>query len=227
VGYHAGLPDIGAQGSPGRLHGRRQARVVVATNAFGMGIDKPDVRLVVALRHAGEVSRPTIRRPAVRAATADRRSAFSCTPTGIASPTSSSSSRRIRPEEARSRKRSGSFAPGPMPTGRRPHLPASEIGRAVGRREGRPQGILGAADPGGAGAHCRQPDAAGEVGRRHAPGGVAGADREELDGKSRGEEAPVPPQASGSSRAEKSSTAGSASPRARSIGRRRARAAGN
>ena len=46
VGYHAGLAD----GERKRIQDSfmvGEARVVVATNAFGMGIDKPDVRLVV------------------------------------------------------------------------------------------------------------------------------------------------------------------------------------
>ena len=46
VGYHAGLAD----GERKRIQNAfmaGEARVVVATNAFGMGIDKPDVRLVV------------------------------------------------------------------------------------------------------------------------------------------------------------------------------------
>jgi ATP-dependent DNA helicase RecQ len=52
--YHAGLP-----GSARRALLRRflagQIRIIVATTAFGMGIDKPDVRLVV---HLGVPSRP-------------------------------------------------------------------------------------------------------------------------------------------------------------------------
>jgi ATP-dependent DNA helicase RecQ len=54
VPYHAGLPGDDRR----RLLGaflRGEARVVVATNAFGMGIDKPDVRLVV---HLGVPPRP-------------------------------------------------------------------------------------------------------------------------------------------------------------------------
>ena len=46
VGYHAGLRDAERK----RIQDAfmvGEARVVVATNAFGMGIDKPDVRLVV------------------------------------------------------------------------------------------------------------------------------------------------------------------------------------
>ena len=52
--YHAGLP--GAERT--RLLDRfmsGDARIIVATNAFGMGIDKPDVRLVV---HLGIPARP-------------------------------------------------------------------------------------------------------------------------------------------------------------------------
>ncbi len=46
VGYHAGLPDEERKSLQDAFMTGR-ARVVVATNAFGMGIDKPDVRLVV------------------------------------------------------------------------------------------------------------------------------------------------------------------------------------
>ena len=46
VGYHAGLPDRERKGLQDAFM-KGDARVVVATNAFGMGIDKPDVRIVV------------------------------------------------------------------------------------------------------------------------------------------------------------------------------------
>ncbi|MDQ3389586.1 MAG: RecQ family ATP-dependent DNA helicase, partial [Gemmatimonadota bacterium] len=46
VGYHAGLPDADRKRIQEEfMHGG--VPVVVATNAFGMGIDKPDVRIVV------------------------------------------------------------------------------------------------------------------------------------------------------------------------------------
>jgi ATP-dependent DNA helicase RecQ len=54
VGYHAGLAD----GDRKRLQDAfmtGDARVVVATNAFGMGIDKPDVRLVVHYNMPGSL----------------------------------------------------------------------------------------------------------------------------------------------------------------------------
>lgn len=46
VGYHAGLPDRERKTLQDSFMGG-EARVVVATNAFGMGIDKPDVRVVI------------------------------------------------------------------------------------------------------------------------------------------------------------------------------------
>jgi ATP-dependent DNA helicase RecQ len=46
VAYHAGLDDALRQRAQDAFMGER-ARIIVATSAFGMGIDKPDVRLVV------------------------------------------------------------------------------------------------------------------------------------------------------------------------------------
>jgi len=46
--YHAGL-DVKARGSKQEAWIREESRIMVATNAFGMGIDKPNVRLVVHL----------------------------------------------------------------------------------------------------------------------------------------------------------------------------------
>ena len=44
--YHAGLPSVKKNENQERWR-RGEKRVMVATNAFGMGIDKPDVRLVL------------------------------------------------------------------------------------------------------------------------------------------------------------------------------------
>src|SRR5205085_672720 len=46
VGYHAGLDDAHRREVQDAFM-KERARVIVATNAFGMGIDKPNVRLVV------------------------------------------------------------------------------------------------------------------------------------------------------------------------------------
>jgi len=83
VAYHAGL-EPRARTAAYRKWMRREARVVVATNAFGMGVDKSDVRFVVHLtppysldayyQEAGRAGRDT--RPAVAvlvAGAADRR----------------------------------------------------------------------------------------------------------------------------------------------------------
>lgn len=52
--YHAGLPaQARAKAQADWLEGR--ARVIVATNAFGMGIDKPDVRFVVHVGLSGSL----------------------------------------------------------------------------------------------------------------------------------------------------------------------------
>jgi len=54
VGYHAGMPDeerVRAQDD--FMAGREQ--MIVATNAFGMGIDKPDIRFVVHFHLPGSI----------------------------------------------------------------------------------------------------------------------------------------------------------------------------
>ena len=54
VAYHAGLAaERRARAQEEFMSGRRQ--VIVATNAFGMGIDKPDVRLVLHYLHSGSL----------------------------------------------------------------------------------------------------------------------------------------------------------------------------
>jgi ATP-dependent DNA helicase RecQ len=54
VSYHAGLPpERRAKAQESFMSGA--ARVIVATNAFGMGIDKPNVRLVLHYLHSGSL----------------------------------------------------------------------------------------------------------------------------------------------------------------------------
>jgi ATP-dependent DNA helicase RecQ len=54
VGYHAGLPDAERKRIQDEFMGGT-ASVVIATNAFGMGIDKPDVRLVLHYNMPGSL----------------------------------------------------------------------------------------------------------------------------------------------------------------------------
>jgi ATP-dependent DNA helicase RecQ len=54
VGYHAGLPDADRRRIQDRFMSG-DAAVVIATNAFGMGIDKPDVRLVAHYNMPGSL----------------------------------------------------------------------------------------------------------------------------------------------------------------------------
>jgi len=54
VGYHAGLPPADRKAIQDRFMSGA-APVVVATNAFGMGIDKPDVRIVVHYNMPGNL----------------------------------------------------------------------------------------------------------------------------------------------------------------------------
>jgi ATP-dependent DNA helicase RecQ len=54
VAYHAGLsPERRAKAQEAFMNG--SIPVIVATNAFGMGIDKPDVRLVLHYLHSGSL----------------------------------------------------------------------------------------------------------------------------------------------------------------------------
>ncbi len=54
IGYHAGL-EPQERKNVQEMFMRNQARVIVATNAFGLGIDKPDVRFVIHYDMPGTV----------------------------------------------------------------------------------------------------------------------------------------------------------------------------
>ena len=71
--YHAGMDQAARTANQERFMSTPRA-IAVATNAFGMGINKPDIRLVVHYNLPAR-SRPTTRRPAGPAATGCSRAA--------------------------------------------------------------------------------------------------------------------------------------------------------
>jgi ATP-dependent DNA helicase RecQ len=72
--YHAGLSGVERTRVQGAFM-EGECRVVVATNAFGMGIDKPYVLLVVHVQLPGTLG-PTMKRRAARVETGDLRRAW-------------------------------------------------------------------------------------------------------------------------------------------------------
>ena len=54
-GYHAGMSPARSQAQPGHASCGDQGAVIVATNAFGMGINKPDIRFVLHYNLPGSV----------------------------------------------------------------------------------------------------------------------------------------------------------------------------
>ena len=92
IAYHAGLPrDVRAEAQRRFMAG--EAPVVVATNAFGMGVDKADVR-TVCHESVPPPSRPITRRPAAPVATVCPLARCCSRPAGTRACTSSSSSVR-------------------------------------------------------------------------------------------------------------------------------------
>lgn len=76
--YHAGL-DNAVKDLRQKRWQSGEVRVMVATNAFGMGIDKPDVRIVLHL-DLPDSAKPTFRKPDVPEETERKPMPSSCTP---------------------------------------------------------------------------------------------------------------------------------------------------
>ena len=92
AGYHAGL-DASRRRQVQEAFMSEKIRAMVATNAFGMGIDKPNVRLVIHYAMPGTIeATPDRDAPSPK----DALRVFYCTNSRTASPTSSSSRDRIR-----------------------------------------------------------------------------------------------------------------------------------
>ena len=105
--YHAGLDaEVRAANQDRFMH--EEGVIMVATIAFGMGIDKPDVRFVAHLDLPQDRWRPITRRPAAPAATACRPRRWHA----LRPATMSAAARRLmRAVRGRERPRSGMRAP--------------------------------------------------------------------------------------------------------------------
>ena len=96
--YHAGLDD-GVRRQTQERFIRDQVSIIVATIAFGMGIDKPNMSACSFTTQFPSRSRATTRRPVARDAMAYPATAFYCTPMAT-QPSRSTSSTRLRTRQS-------------------------------------------------------------------------------------------------------------------------------